>query len=79
VSRHATGIEIVTLVACRALHADHPEAACPSHHQRLVRVAVVALEGTIARRVAVHASGVQDYLPRFGKEGDRALLLVRNC
>jgi hypothetical protein len=75
---HATGIEIGTLVACRALHADGTETACASHYEWLVRVAIVVLQRTVAGRVAINASGMLDYFTRFSKEGDRSLLLVRD-
>jgi hypothetical protein len=78
VSRHTAGIEIGALVARRALHADGTEAACASHHKWLVGMPVVTLLRTIARRVAIHASGMLDYFARFGKEGDGTLPLIRN-
>ena len=59
-SRDATRIEIATLVACRALHADGTEAACASHHKWLVRMPVVPLLRTIARGMTIHASGMLD-------------------
>ena len=77
-SRYTAGIEIGALVACRALHADGTEAACASHHQWLVRMSVVPLLRTIARRVAIHASGMLDYFARLDEEGDRPLPLIRN-
>ena len=59
--------------------ADHAETACPTQHERLMRVAVVALRGAIARRVAVHASRMLDHLAGFGEDGDRALFLIGNA
>jgi len=78
VSRHTTGIEIGALVARRTLHADGTEAACASHHEWLVGMPVVPLLRTIARRVAIHASGMLDYFARFREEGNRSVLLVRD-
>jgi hypothetical protein len=70
VSRHATWIEIGALVARRALHADGTEAVSASHHEWLVGMLVVPLLRTIARRVAIHASGMLDYFARFSEESD---------
>jgi hypothetical protein len=78
VTRHPTGIEIGALVARRTLHADGTEAACASHHEWLVGMPVVPLLRTIARRVAIHASGMLDYFARFREEGNRSVLLVRD-
>jgi len=69
-SRHTTGIEIGALVARRALHADGTEAACASHHEWLVGMPVVPLLRTIARRVAIHASGILDHFACFSEESD---------
>jgi hypothetical protein len=69
-SRHTAGIEIGALVARRALHAHGTESACASHHEWLVRMPVVSLLWTIARRMAIHASGMLDYFARFSEEGD---------
>ena len=69
VSWHTAGIEIGALVARRTLHADGTEAACASHHEWLVGMPVVPLLRTIARRVAIHASGMLDYFARFREEG----------
>ena len=70
VSRHTSGIEIGALMARRALHADGTEAACASHHEWLVEMSVVPLLRTIARGMAIHASGMLDYFARLGEEGD---------
>jgi hypothetical protein len=78
VSRHTTEIEIGALVARRALHADGTEAARASHYERLVGMPVVSLLGTIARRMAIHASGMLDYFARLSEQGDRSVLLIRD-
>jgi hypothetical protein len=78
VSRHTTRIEIGALVARRTLHADGTEAGWASHHEWLVGMPVVALPRTIARRVAIHASGILDYFARFREEGNRSVFLARD-
>jgi hypothetical protein len=78
VSRYTAGIEIGTLVACLALHANGTEAACASHHKWLMGMPVVPLLRTIARGMTIHASGMLDYFARFSEEGDRPLLFVRD-
>ena len=77
-SGHTTGIEIGALVARRTVHTDGTEAAFASHHEWLVGMPVVPLLRTIARRMAIHASGMLDYFARFREEGNRSVLLVRD-
>jgi hypothetical protein len=61
-------IEILRPVAGRAAHADGAEAVDAAYDERQMRMPIIALRGTIARWVAIHAAGASDDLSRLGKK-----------
>ncbi len=72
VAGHAGLVEVGRHVAGAAVQPGHAVAAGPAVDARLVGVAVLALERTIARGVAVDAARVQQHLAGLGEQLDRA-------
>jgi hypothetical protein len=74
--RHTTRVKIRRSMARRASHTGRTKAKVATDNQGLMRVAVVALSGSISPRVAIHAAGMHDDFAGLGKKGNGAFSLV---
>src|SRR3569832_646570 len=71
-------VQRCVLVGVTARAVGSEMSSLPTPYRGHVFVPIVALQGMIARRVAIHAPGMSDHFADFAKDGARALGLVRN-
>jgi len=73
---HTSRVKIRRSMARRASHPGGTKAKVATDNQGLMRVAVVALSGSISPRVAIHAAGMHYDFAGLGKKSNRAFSLV---